>query len=81
MLKAYFDWDPSKDLENQEKHGVSFNDAQYAFADPRRLIAEDLSHSGSEQRYYKQFQNPLALGRHRSFAYNTIVAHGDNGAK
>ena len=52
MLKAYFDWDPNKDLENQEKHGVSFADAQYAFADPRRLIAEDLSHSGKEKRYY-----------------------------
>ena len=52
MLKAYFDWDSSKDLENQEKHGVSFSDAQYAFADPRRVIAEDLSHSESEKRYY-----------------------------
>ena len=26
--------------------------AQRAFFDPRRVIAEDLSHSGSEQRYY-----------------------------
>jgi uncharacterized DUF497 family protein len=41
-----------KDLENQAKHGVSFAQAQYAFADPRRVIAEDLSHSQTEQRYY-----------------------------
>jgi uncharacterized DUF497 family protein len=41
-----FAWDKNKDLENQNKHGVSFAEAQYAFADPRRVIAEDLSHSG-----------------------------------
>ena len=27
-------------------------EAQFAFADPRRVIAEDLSHSSSEKRYY-----------------------------
>ncbi|WHZ21992.1 MAG: hypothetical protein OJF47_001104 [Nitrospira sp.] len=26
--------------------------AQFAFADPRRVIAEDLSHSSSEKRHY-----------------------------
>lgn len=52
MTTAHFDWDPSKDLENQQKHGVSFADAQYAFADSRRVIAEDLGHSGKERRYY-----------------------------
>lgn len=52
MAKARFDWDPDKDRENRSKHGVSFGDAQLAFADPRRLIAEDLSHSSSEKRYY-----------------------------
>ena len=52
MIKARFDWDPKKDTENQQKHGVSFANAQYAFADPRRVIAEDVSHSGQEKRYY-----------------------------
>jgi uncharacterized DUF497 family protein len=33
-------------------HGVAFVKAQFAFADPRRVIAEDLSHSSSETRYY-----------------------------
>lgn len=47
-----FEWDPAKDLENQAKHGVSFSEAQFAFADPDRVIAEDLSHSQSERRYY-----------------------------
>ena len=52
MAKARFEWDPSKDQENREKHGVSFAVAQLAFADPKRVIAEDLSHSSSERRYY-----------------------------
>jgi uncharacterized DUF497 family protein len=52
MAKARFDWDPEKDRENRSKHGISFSDAQLAFADPRRVIAEDLSHSSSEKRYY-----------------------------
>jgi uncharacterized protein len=52
MIKARFDWDPKKDIENQQKHGVSFANAQYAFADLRRVIAEDVSHSGQEKRYY-----------------------------
>jgi len=52
MAKARFEWDFNKDEENQEKHGVSFSKAQVAFADPRRVIAEDLSHSSSEKRHY-----------------------------
>jgi len=52
MSQARFDWDSDKDLENQKKHGVSFAEAQFAFADPRRVIAEDLSHSEEENRYY-----------------------------
>jgi uncharacterized protein len=47
-----FDWDPKKDQENQKKHGVAFANAQFAFADPQRVIAEDLSHSSSEKRHY-----------------------------
>lgn len=45
------EWDSEKDLLNQAKHGVSFSEAQSAFADPDRVIAEDLSHSHSEKRY------------------------------
>jgi uncharacterized protein len=52
MKKARFEWDAQKDLDNQEKHGVAFSQAQYAFADPKRVIAEDLAHSDSEPRYF-----------------------------
>ncbi len=52
MAKVRFEWDPAKDQENQKKHGVSFAKAQFAFADPSRVIAEDLSNSSREKRYY-----------------------------
>ena len=52
MAGVRFDWDPEKDAENQRKHGVSFGRAQYAFADPKRVIAKDVSHSQTEDRYY-----------------------------
>lgn len=52
MTKTRFEWDPNKDQENQEKHGIPFVEAQYAFADPRRVIAEDTAHSDTEQRYF-----------------------------
>ena len=47
-----FEWDYEKDLENQKKHGVSFEQAQYAFADVKRVIAEDIMHSSTEKRYF-----------------------------
>lgn len=52
MDQTRFEWDEVKNRENQEKHGVSFAVAQYAFADPQRVIAEDLNHSQTEERYY-----------------------------
>ncbi len=52
MTTAHFEWDSKKDHENKQKHGVSFTSAQYVFADPLRIIAEDLNHSDNEMRYY-----------------------------
>ena len=52
MNEAEFEWDTKKDLENQKKHGVAFEFAQYAFADPDRIIAEDVSHSQDEVRFF-----------------------------
>jgi uncharacterized DUF497 family protein len=34
------------------KHGVPFALAQYAFADPKRVIAEDVPHSAAEPRHF-----------------------------
>ncbi len=52
MANTRFDWDTDKDVENQQKHGVSFSRAQYAFADPKRVIAKDITHSQTEERFY-----------------------------
>ncbi len=52
MAKTRFEWDTKKDQENQDKHDVAFGVAQFAFADPKRVIAEDLSHSSNEKRHY-----------------------------
>jgi uncharacterized DUF497 family protein len=52
MSESSFEWDETKNLENQRKHGVSFYEAQHAFLDKNRIIAENLSHSDKEKRYY-----------------------------
>lgn len=52
MATVRFEWDSKKDDENLRKHGVPFSVAQLAFADPRRVIAEDLTHSEEEKRYF-----------------------------
>ena len=52
MSNVRFEWDSAKDKDNQQKHGVPFEVAQYAFADPRRVIAEDLTHGEEEKRYF-----------------------------
>ena len=52
MAKARFEWDLRKDRENLQKHGVSFALAQFAFADPERVLAEDHSHSSTEARHF-----------------------------
>jgi uncharacterized protein len=50
--QSTFEWDSSKDQQNQEKHNVSFALSRLAFFDSRRVILEDLEHSGEEKRYY-----------------------------
>jgi len=52
MGKIDFEWDEKKDKANRKKHDVSFYEAQKAFLDPYRVIAEDLEHSCSERRFY-----------------------------
>ncbi len=47
-----FEWDDDKNKINQTKHNVSFEQAQYAFADTKRIIAKDVEHSENEERYY-----------------------------
>jgi uncharacterized DUF497 family protein len=49
---AIFEWNEAKNRLNQAKHGVSFEQARHAFADPNRLIFADLDHSIVEDRLF-----------------------------
>ena len=49
---VHFEWDEVKNLENIEKHGVSFEDAQYAFEDTNRILLRDEDHSIKEKRFF-----------------------------
>jgi len=46
-----FEWDNKKAVENLRKHGISFNEAMTAFADPLSLTIPDPEHSEDEYRY------------------------------
>jgi len=65
-----FEWDEAKNLSNQRKHGVSFEEASRVFFDPLHIVVGDRVVDG-EQRW-------LALGLIRRDAGSfllLIVAH------
>lgn len=51
-MSASFEWDEKKNEENVKKHDIDFHLAEYAFLDPKRIIARDITHSEKEKRYY-----------------------------
>jgi uncharacterized DUF497 family protein len=57
-----FEWDEAKNLGNQRKHGVTFYEAQSAFLDTKRVVAENLEHSQKEKRYYCLGSNQEGTG-------------------
>ena len=64
-------WEPRKAASNRRKHGVSFEEAGSAFADPLSVTVPDPDHSENEERY-------LLLGqsdRNRLL----VVAHVERG--
>jgi uncharacterized DUF497 family protein len=46
-----FEWDPAKASSNLAKHGVSFQEAATAFADPLATTYFDPDHSDDEDRF------------------------------
>jgi uncharacterized protein len=50
-MKLTFEWDEEKDLSNQKKHGVGFDEARSVFSDPRSITIIDEQHSDEEDRY------------------------------
>lgn len=51
-MRYEFEWDLQKELENIEKHGVTFHTAIEVFADPKVIHLEDENHSSEEDRFY-----------------------------
>ena len=52
MPSTQFIWDEKKNDANLTKHQVSFQTAQAAFFDTNRVIAKDIAHSQTEERFY-----------------------------
>lgn len=46
-----FEWDPKKEKINIQKHGITFEQASYVFADPYALNKFDEEHSQEEDRW------------------------------
>jgi uncharacterized protein len=51
MVELRFEWDARKSASNARKHGVTFQEAQSAFADPDGKVIDDPDHSDEEERY------------------------------
>ena len=51
MNNLRFDWEQRKNLSNQAKHGVSFEEARTAFYDEYARVLADPDHSEEEDRF------------------------------
>ncbi len=70
-----FEWDENKNLINQRKHGVSFEEARTVFHDVFAILFDDPDHSDHEERF-------LIIGMSLSKGI-CLVSHcyrGDDGA-
>ena len=51
MDELVFEWDPKKSASNEEKHGVSFEEAKTVFTDQFARLIADPDHSEKEDRF------------------------------
>ena len=51
MRPLRFEWDEAKNLANQRKHGISFEQAESVFYDESGLFLADPTHSNGEDRF------------------------------
>ena len=66
MTEIRFEWDPAKAESNEQKHGVSFEEAKTAFWDEHGLLLEDPEHPSGEERF-------VLLGLSRSLRLLVVV--------
>jgi uncharacterized protein len=50
-MELVFEWDEGKNSANQDKHGVSFEEARSAFLDENARVMPDPEHSEAEERF------------------------------
>lgn len=70
-MGLHFSWDPRKAAANHRKHGVSFEEASTAFADPLSITVADPDHSQDESRF-------VLIGR-SSRERVVVVVHAERG--
>jgi len=46
-----FEWDKKKAIDNEKKHGISFQEAASIFGDQSAITFSDPDHSNTEDRY------------------------------
>ena len=51
MNSIKFEWDENKNRVNQDKHGVSFDEAKTVFYDAEALVIDDPAHSEDEEHF------------------------------
>ncbi len=51
MDELHFTWDENKNVINQRKHGISFEEARGVFGDENAILFDDPDHSAEEERF------------------------------
>jgi len=51
MDEIRFEWDENKNIINQQKHNVSFEEARTVFFDDEAKVIDDPEHSKEEERF------------------------------
>ena len=51
MTELKFEWDEAKNIANQKKHGVGFDEAATVFSDELARLIPDPEHSTDEDRF------------------------------
>ena len=49
-MSITFEWDQNKSEANEEKHGITFEEAKTVFNDPFAITIDDPDHSDDEYR-------------------------------
>ena len=66
-----YEWDPAKAVDNERKHGVSFDEATTVFLDPLAESFDDPDHSAAERRFIT-----IGISSQQRLLF---VAHADRG--